>query len=419
MAPQIGRGSYLFVVEKEQLGLSVMRCAIVVLALALSLVGNALPTAAAVLGEGWLPGPAASGDNTYSGVIDAPRVDLQVASAGVVSLSGWFVDRTASGWAGADDVEIFLGTFGNGGTLLTHASFAERRPDVSATFGRGDWEMSGWTAAVPSAALLPGRNVLSVYAHSPSKGWWYKQVQINVGAAATSRRSPSLQGFDISFPQCGGAEPAAPSFAIVGVNGGRAFTGNECLAREYIWALGAVSQVQPRVGFYMNTGNPGPEASTNWPRAGTTTPRACDGSWSRDCAFDYGWLAARDAYARAHAVAGDTAALAPWWLDVEEANSWSMDTATNAASLEGAIEYLRSANVAVVGIYALAADWEEIIGAPSATDPRNGPFASLPNWRPGPRSLDDALNWCSRTVTGGRVVFVQFPASGFDGNLPC
>src|SRR5205823_8845705 len=36
--------------------------------------GVLLPaSASAALGEGWLPGPGAVGDNTYSGVIDIPR----------------------------------------------------------------------------------------------------------------------------------------------------------------------------------------------------------------------------------------------------------------------------------------------------------------------------------------------------------
>jgi hypothetical protein len=261
--------------------------------------------------------------------------------------------------------------------------------------------------------------VVSVYAHSPARGWWYKQVTLNVSAGATVRAAPPALGFDFSFPQCGGPEPNAPAFAVVGVNGGRAFSGNPCLARQYVWALTATSPVQPRVAFYMNTGNPGPETSTRWPRAGMSTPQPCDGSWSAACAYDYGWLAAQDAYARARSVAGDGAAVVPWWLDVEAANSWSNDVTTNAADLQGAIEYLRSVNVGTVGIYTLAADWESIVGAPSPTAPQNAPFSPLPNWRPGSRSSTDALNWCGRTVTGGHVAFVQYPANGFDANLPC
>jgi hypothetical protein len=388
-----------------------MRSVSVVTLLALLL--SATPIAPALaLGEGWLPGPGASGANTYIGVIDAPAMGARVNTP-AVQLAGWFVDTSAQGWAGADDIEIFLGTLGNGGTMLAHAFLAQDRPDVAQTFGRPDWLASGWTAIVPTNALLPGANRLSIYAHSPMKGWWYRQVTVNVDAGATTRITPVQQGYDVSFPQCSGPEPNAPAFAVVGVNGGRAFTGNPCLARQYIWALGALSPVQPRASFYMNTGNPGPEASTRWPAAGTTQPRPCDGTWSVACAYDYGWLAAQDAYARARSVAGDSAALAPWWLDVESANSWAEDTATNAASLEGAIAYLRSVNVGTVGIYALAADWETIVG------PSNGPFAGLPNWRPGAASSTDAGNWCQRTVTGGRVEFVQYPSNGFDGNTPC
>ena len=76
-------------------------------------------------------------------------------------------------------------------------------------------------------------------------------------------------------------------------------------------------------------------------------------------------------------------------------------------------------NVGVVGIYALAGDWEEIVGATSANAQQNAPFAALPNWRPGPSSRAEALSWCARSVTGGRVVFVQYPSGGFDGNMPC
>jgi hypothetical protein len=237
-------------------------------------------------------------------------------------------------------VEIYRGTLGNGGGLLTHAFFAQSRPDVAGTFGRADWDASGWAAILPTNALPPGNNLVSVYVPSLAKGWWYKQISVAVSPSATTRAAPPAQGFDISFPQCRAPEPTAPAFAVVGVNGGRAFSANPCLARQYVWALTSVSPVQPRVAFYMNTGNPGPDASPRWPTSGTTTPQPCDG---------------------------------------------------------------------------LAADWEQIVGATAA----NAPFAALPNWRPGPRSGAEALSWCSRSVTGGKVLFVQYPAGVFDGNLPC
>jgi hypothetical protein len=251
----------------------------------------------ATVGPGWLAGPGATGDNTsYAGVIDAPLNEARISSSGAVQLAGWFLDRTATGWAGADDVEIFAGTMGDGGSLLTHALFAAQRADVASAFDRPDWLPSGWSAAVSSNALLHGLNVLWVYAHTPAKGWWYLQLRVTVDLAATARTTTPGPGFDISFPQCDGPEPASPAFAVVGVNGGRAFTGNRCLARQYVWSLGAASRVQPRSAFYMNTGKPGPQ-SPRWPGAGATTPQPCDGSASASCAYDYGWLAAGDAYA--------------------------------------------------------------------------------------------------------------------------
>jgi hypothetical protein len=191
---------------------------------------------------------------------------------------------------------------------------------------------------------------------------------------------------------------------------------NPCLPREYVWALTSTSTNQNRVGLYLNTANPGPTASTNWPAAGTATPRPCDGSWSADCAYDYGWLTAHDAFSRAVNVAGSPAAAQhAWWLDVEAANSWSTDQAVNAAALEGIVAYLRAQNVGPLGIYSTSTDWEALIGPPTSA----APFGDLPNWRPGPANAQEAPGWCARTVTGGRVKFVQFPNAGFDTNLAC
>jgi hypothetical protein len=398
-----------------------MRIVVVVLVVALLVGGPPAAVGAAPPPSGWLAGPAAvGGDDVLAGAIDTPVPGLRIAAGGPVQLAGWFVDRTAQGWAGADDVEIFLGVMGNGGVPLAHAFFAQPRPDVAAALGNPYWTASGWTAVFNASALLPGSNTLSVYAHTPNRGWWYRQVSVSVAPQATARAAAPSVGFDISFPQCTGPEPRGSAFGIVGVNGGRSFTANPCLAREYVWALGSLSPSQPHVSFYMNTGNPGPDVSTHWPAAGTTSPQPCDGSWSAACAYDYGWSAAEDAYARARAVAGEGAKLDPWWLDVETANSWSMETTTNSADLQGAIDYLRSTGVASVGIYALAADWEEIVGAPAANAPQNAPFAALPTWRPGPHSAAEAPTWCARTVTGGHILFVQYPApGGLDANFVC
>jgi hypothetical protein len=117
----------------------------------------------------WTPGPGGALDNTYTGFIDVPSRGATV-STGDFTVAGWFVDRNAQGWAGADDVQLWLGTMDGGGRMLAKAVFAQSRPDVAAALGNGYWAASGLGAVVPSGALPAGSQLLSIYAHTPSKG---------------------------------------------------------------------------------------------------------------------------------------------------------------------------------------------------------------------------------------------------------
>jgi hypothetical protein len=150
----------------------------------------------------WTPGPGAILDNTYDGYIDVPRMNATVPT-GNFPISGWFVDKSAQGWAGADDVQIWLGLMDGGGKLLTKANFAQPRPDVAAVTGNPFAVNSGFGAIVPAGSVPSGTQVLSVYAHTPGKGWWYKQVQVSVSASVPSSTSPSAPAGVVS----GGALP--------------------------------------------------------------------------------------------------------------------------------------------------------------------------------------------------------------------
>src|ERR1700685_2119835 len=108
-------------------------------------------------------------------------------------------------------------------------------------------------------------------------------------------RAPTATGFDISFPQCTESLPPSPGFGIVGVNGGKTFSSNPCLARELTWASGAANTIP---AFYANTANPGPANDTNWP-TNQQTPKVCTGANSVACSYDYGWKAGRFAFATA------------------------------------------------------------------------------------------------------------------------
>src|ERR1700689_351171 len=116
-----------------------------------------------------------------------------------------------------------------------------------------------------------------------------------IPALAGTPLAPTATGFDISFPQCTETLPPSPGFGVVGVNGGKPFSANKCLARELTWAMGAANGAP---AFYANADNPGPANTAHWP-TNQQTPRVCSGANSVACSFDYGWNAARYAFANA------------------------------------------------------------------------------------------------------------------------
>jgi hypothetical protein len=219
-------------------------------------------------------------------------------------------------------------------------------------------------------------------------------------------------GYDISFPQCAsGTYPANAAFGIVGVNGGKPFTPNPCLASEYQWALAAPRPPQ----FYVNTADPGP-ASPQWNPATSEPKPGCDGTADNlDCAYNYGVHAAQDAFTSADTTTGGAAANHTWWLDVETANSWSSTSKpANAAAVHGFVDYLVAQPGVSVGIYSTGYQWGVITGTPSG-------FETLPNWVPGAGTEAQAASYCTpaRSFTGGPVVMTQFPLNGFDGDYLC
>jgi hypothetical protein len=252
-------------------------------------------------------------------------------------------------------------------------------------------------------------------------------VSTTVGHASKKPpQSPSTIGYDVSYPQCSSSLPKSPSFGIVGVNDGIAFSSNPCLAGEYAWATTSTSTTYAKVGFYANTANPGPVLSKHWP-SGQTSPQACDGTWSEGCSYDYGWNAVADSYAKAVAAAGATATrVAYWWLDVETGNSWatSSDTSNwailNTRDLQGAAAYLASQGVAQIGFYSTAYQWGQITGLDASSSPAYF-STSYVNWVPGASNLSGAQSRCSSaySFTGARVQLTQYIAQNLDNDYRC
>jgi hypothetical protein len=139
-------------------------------------------TVAADAASPWLPGPSASGDDTYIGFIDTPVSGNTVIANSTIVIQGWAVDQTAVGWSGIDDMQVYLGVQDQSGTLLVRGTVAGRRDDVATATGNTSWANSGFSASFAETSLAVGPNLLSVYIHTPDKGWWYRQLQLTVPA---------------------------------------------------------------------------------------------------------------------------------------------------------------------------------------------------------------------------------------------
>jgi hypothetical protein len=207
-------------------------------------------------------------------------------------------------------------------------------------------------------------------------------------------------GYDISFPQCGGAYPQQPFvFGIVGVNGGRAYTKNRCLESQFLWA----SDAQADAGVYINLNSPRRRTLGS-----VTGPAGTCVRGDLECeAYNYGYNAARSSISYAKSQGVNTP---HWWLDIETMNYWSDDTRVNAIIIAGAIDHLQEAGLRV-GIYSTPYQWRTIAGeyAPG-----------LPVWTAGATGLADARTKCnSRYAFGGGTVRMVQWVERYDMNFVC
>ncbi len=182
------------------------------LALLASLLVSAVPASAQTATPGWNPGPGAVGDNTFDGFIDWPQAGASIATNVGFTLNGWVVDKSAQGWAGIDDAHLYDGLAGQGGVFLGKGSIAGDRPDVGMVLGNPFWSPSGFAFTVAGSQLSVGPHTLTVYAHTPSRGWWYRQVAINVTAASYTHE-PLVA---ITAPTAGDDVPTNKDYTITG-----------------------------------------------------------------------------------------------------------------------------------------------------------------------------------------------------------
>src|SRR5438445_13620405 len=213
-------------------------------------------------------------------------------------------------------------------------------------------------------------------------------------------------GYDISFPQCGGAYPGG-AFGIVGVNGGYPFVHyNPCLADQYART--------PNAGLYINTGYDPLYTQVD----GKHTTLECfvqsifvRGSSAQKAA----WGAGCSEATRSMSYATSQGAVKPsgWWLDVETENSWSStDLSLNQFTIQGIVDTLHQATSAV-GIYSTGYQWQTIVGSHPVTGVRA-------NWvATGNLAAEGAHAHCGTGFSGAPVWLVQYIQGGFDANYAC
>jgi hypothetical protein len=231
-----------------------------------------LASPAAAQSSGWQGGPGAILDNTYAGFIDLPQSGATVPGSGSFTVAGWFVDQTAQGWAGADNMQVWLGTMDGGGHMIAQGSVAENRPDVASALGNPYWAASGFSAVVNGSSVPAGGQTLNVYLHTGGKGWWFKSVSVTGGGAAAAAAPAPSAGAAPTATVAGDAPVLTITAPTEGQNvnakGSADFTitgtatdpaaGPSAIDRVDVWILG-----EPDTGTQL----------------GTTTP-AGDGSWS-------------------------------------------------------------------------------------------------------------------------------------------
>ncbi|MHB8329922.1 MAG: glycoside hydrolase family 25 domain-containing protein, partial [Acidimicrobiales bacterium] len=204
-------------------------------------------------------------------------------------------------------------------------------------------------------------------------------------------------GYDISWPQCGGSYPPSAPVAVVGVNGGSAFTTNPCFGSEAAWG-------GPNLTVYLNLNSPQGSDSSQW---GQGPAGACVMGDLQCESYNYGYNTARNSLSTAQSAGHGTRT---WWLDVETGNYWTSDTSANDQVISGAIAAIHGAGYAAA-IYSTNYQWGQIAGSY---------VPSVPVWYPTGQATSSPSAWCSgSSFAGGPVYLVQEAAGSYDGDYAC
>ena len=308
-------------------------------------------------------------------------------------------------WMVASDGGVFA--FGDASYLGSLGGTPQVRPTVALIpvpnqvgywLVGADGSVHGFGAAPVFGGAVPATPVVGAMAYGSSPVPANAGTAGPVGIFGTSGYASGAAGYDISWPQCGGAYPPHAGIGVIGVEHGYSFSTNQCLASEASWAGSSLS-------LYINLDSPGGSNTA----AFMSGPAGACRSGDLTCeSYNWGYNNAVYAYQAASSRGLHAGA---WWLDVETGNSWSANTTANDSVVAGAIDALH-ADGANVNIYStsyqwgvIAGSWKPGVGAWYATGPASG------------RAL---ASWCAPgSFAGGPIVMVQDVVGSFDNDYSC
>lgn len=303
---------------------------------------------------------------------------------------------------------------GRGAIVVTVLALVPAQAAIAAT----DASATKVVSTIPSEQIggLPSSSLDGSVAYLPQGG-----AGLSASAMARTAATAPATGYDISWPQCGGAMPPASDIAIVGVDDGHPFSQNPCLTDELAWAQGAKQQ-----GLYMVLDSP----------VGWTSPHVlayayhgpagdCTATQYECLSFNWGYNAANAdvQYAESQGATSEN-----WWLDVEVpssgsvnppgancyvANFWICDTTANSVIVLAAAAALE-AQGEHVGVYSTKTQWQTITG---------GIPLGLPIWIAGydyaPATYCDAKNASTYWFGLGIPKMVQSLPATYDPDTSC
>ena len=346
-------------------------------------------------------GVFAFGDAAFHGSMGASRLAQTVVGMSATPGGGGY-------WLVAGDGGIFAfgdaGFHGSTGAVLLNAPVVGMAPSPD---GGGYWLVAadGGTFAFGDAPFrgsatgyVPQGEWITAMAEGPGNGDSGETGDFSTEIVPSGAPyAHAATGYDISWPQCGGAYPPSSPVAVVGVNGGSAFTVNPCFGSEAAWG-------GPGLTVYLNLNSPQGSDSSQWGQG----PAGNCALGDLACAsYNFGYNTTKDSVTVSR-FAGHNPGT--WWLDVETGNYWTSDPAANDQVIAGAIAAVRDVG-GNAAIYSTAYQWNQIAG---------GYVPSVPVWYPTGQATSTPGSWCSgSSFAGGPVYLVQSAAGPYDGDYSC